>query len=91
MAIIYMRNFYMKELLADNQREACRAAPGRLGADEEQQGEGLLLPPEDASQPVGRADGLEAAGGEGEVGGGGGRRGQASGFAGTSTRTVQDL
>ena len=85
MAIIFKRNFYMKELLADNQREACRAAPGRLGADEEQQGEGLLLPPEDASQPVGRADGLEAAGG------GGGRRGQASGFAGMSTRTVQDL
>ena len=90
-AIIYMRNFYMKELLADNQREACRAAPGRLGADEEQQGEVLLLPPEDAGQPMGRAGGLEGARGEREVGGGGGRRGQASVSAGMCALTMQDL
>ena len=40
---------------------------------------------------MGRAGGLEAARGEGEDGGGGGRRGQASGSAGMSERTMQDL
>ena len=78
-------------VFSDNQREACRAAPGRLGANEEQQGEGVLLSPEDAGQPMGRAGGLEGARGEGEVGGGGGRRGQASVSAGMCALTMLDL
>ena len=59
---VLAKGFYV--VFSDNQREACRAAPGRLGANEEQQGEGVLLSPEDAGQPMGRAGGLEGARGE---------------------------